>query len=102
MPSQWLQVLKSDYGTMITNHVTIGCLYVWKLQHGVALVEVSDSSVDCVSVVAIVSGVTNSFTRALREILALTLLLVAPVLTCSAHFSHVGSLLFSGGIKSVR
>lgn len=100
MPSQWLQVL-SDYGTMITNHVTIGCLYVWKLQHGVALVEVSDSSVDCVSVVAIVSGVTNSFTRALREILALTLL-VAPVLTCSAHFSHVGSLLFSGGIKSVR
>lgn len=75
---------------------------MWKLQHSVALVEVSDSSVDYVSVVAIVSGVTNSFTRALREILALTLILVVLVLTCSAHFSHVGSLLFSRGTKTDR
>lgn len=73
MPSQWLQVGKSDYGTMITNSITIGCLYEWKLQHGVALVEGSDSSVDYVSVVPIVSRVVNSFTRAQREMLALLL-----------------------------
>lgn len=72
MPSHWLQVVNSDYGT-ITNSVTIGCIYEWKLQHGVALVEVSDSSVDYVSVVTIVSGAVNSFTRAQREVLALLL-----------------------------
>lgn len=80
----------SDYGTMITKSVTVGGLYEWKLQHDVALVEVSDSSV-----VTIVSEVANSLTRAHREIISLTVVLIALVFPCSAHFSHVGSLLFS-------
>lgn len=57
-------MVKSDYGTMITDSVTKGGLYEWKLQHGVALVEVGDSSVDYVSVVTIASGAANRLTRA--------------------------------------
>lgn len=57
------------------------------------MVEGSERSVDYVSGVTIVSEMANSFTRAAqRETLALVLSLT---LTCSAHFHHVGSLLFS-------
>lgn len=87
-------MVKNDYGTMITNSATIGSLYEWKLQHGVALVGVSDSSVVYVSRVIVVSGVANGFTRAHREILVLVLFSML-LFTCSAHFVHMGSLLFS-------